>query len=91
MPSAPSAGTVNVHSAVLQALTFTVRSSTTSIAAVANGDGTPSVPDGQQPDAVGRVTAKNGLEVHFFAEAVDAAIGEDRSAQQRIRFVEIER
>ena len=49
------------------------------------------MPGGQEPDALRRVVAEDRLEVHLLAEPVDAAIGEDRAAQQRLRLVEVER
>ena len=44
----------------------------------------------QQLHAVRRVAAQDDFGVHFFARLVDAAVGEDRAAQQRLRFVEVE-
>ena len=37
-----------------------------------------------------RVAAQDGLEVHLLAQPVDAAVGEDRAAQQRLRLLEVE-
>ena len=47
-------------------------------------------PLGQQLDAVGGVATQQRLDVYLLAELVDAAVGEDGSAQQRLCFVEVE-
>ena len=85
----PRAARCNVHSAVLQAFTLTERSSTT-LSRLSRTETNTGGALGQQPDAAGRVAAQDRLEVDFFAELVDAAIGEHGAAQQRIGFFEIE-
>ena len=90
MPSGASCGTLNVHSALLQALSVTVRASI-SRDWLSRSVTSTFVPGGSSCIAVRRVGAGDELEVHFLAELVHAAIREDvprncGSASERSKF-----